>query len=702
MAALRNVHRHLNSSDLNEQDLRAVLIGDSRSQLDMISELDTAVLQLGVLAGKVGLAPNQDAMNSLVANELNQNRRLIQNALQKLEVLTSSSKIAHRVTRIRAVANELADRVGNETRTDSLASIRRRMLEENARLHEIQSTTARAASHLNDQIATLREFNSILIADANANSARTIWYSRIATAIVSLVGLALAFTSGIRIRQSVRQLRLQNERLENLSQQLVAANSSLEATVAERTASLQMILDNTGEGVLSVDLQGKLLPERSAVVMRWCGRASADATIWEYLGSEDQQFANNLEIAFLQIAEQIFPFEVAAAQAPTQFQRHGRTFSLGFREVQENGHTAKVLVIIRDITQQLEAERVERESWELHRLIGNLLKDRVGFQQHLAECSNLIASIEHTTDMVVAKRTLHTIKGTTAILGFQRISDWTHELESKIVEEARLPSAQEYRAMQDVWKQSLMTIGDYLTIDQAPTVELQPQHFEQLRTIASQSEIAEQIDELIEYWNYEPIAMHLNRLAKYSKQIAQRLNKDLRVSVDDNAVRMPRNCLNSFWASLIHVIRNSLDHGIESRAERLAAGKPLTGNVRFSAVVAGDQIQIQISDDGRGINWEKVRVKAQQAGLPHDTAADLVEAIFSDGLSTSDSVTDLSGRGVGLSAVRAACILQQGTVELRSEPKQGTTFKFTFSLSHLKELGQPKPGVQLTVGPVDC
>ncbi len=691
MAALRNIHRQLDKTELNQQNLRSVVVGDSRSQLDIISELDSAVLQLGVLAGKVGLATSQDAMNSLVANELNQNRRLIKNALQKLEVFTSGSKIADRISNMRAVANEMADRVGNEVRKDSLASIRREMLKQNTHLHEIQAAAASTATNLNAQISTLRGFNEALVADANASAASTIWGSRLATAIVSLAGLTLTITSGLRVRTSVRQLRSQNEALENLSQQLASANTTLEATVAERTASLQMILDNTGEGVLSVDLDGKLLPERSAVVTRWCGRAAPHATLWEYLGADDPQFANKLEIAFMQIAEQIFPFEVAAAQAPAQFQLHGRTFALGFREVQEGGQTRKVLVIIRDITQQLEAERVERESRELHKLIGNLLKDRPGFQQHLAECANLIASLEDNTDTIAVKRILHTIKGTTAILGFQRISDWTHELESCLAEEERLPTAQEYQSLLALWKQSLMTISDYLTVERTETIELYPHHFEQLRSLVSQHDIADEINQLIEYWNYDPIVMHFNRLSKYSKQIAQRLSKDLRVSIDDESVRTPRNCLNTFWASLIHVVRNSIDHGIESPADRLTAGKPATGSIRLSANLTGDQLQIQVSDDGRGIDWEKVRSKAQAKGLPHTSQADLIEAVFSDGLSTAESVTDLSGRGVGLSAVREACISRQGSVTVQSEPRQGTTFTFTFSLSKLKRFAEDVP-----------
>ena len=683
VASLRRINQQLDKHELDETEIRAAVIGDARVQLSTISELDTAVLRLGVLAGKVGLAASQDSMNSLIANELSQNRHQIQESLEKLVGFTSGSKIAGRIASMRAVALELADRVGNEVHKGSLASIRREMLAQDQQILEIQSVAATTAKNLNTHIDTLREFTEALAHDANRSASATIWGSRLATVIVTIVGLVLSVSAGMRVGQSVVALRSQNEDLAELSAKLSAANTNLEAIVAERTASVQMILDNTGEGVLSVGLDGVLLPERSKTVTQWCGKAHEGAKLWDYLGAEDEEFASNLEIAFEQIASQVFPFEVAAGQAPEKFTLHGRCFSLGFREILESGHTTKVLVLIRDITRQLESERIETEARELHKLIGNLLKDQSGFHQHLEESAGLIASIMECKDSLVTKRLLHTVKGNTAILGFQRIADWIHELESRLAEEKRLPSEAELLSLEKLWTDSLSQISDYLIADRRDVVELQPSQIDELLELVSENELADQIHQMVEYWNYEPIAVHLNRLAKNSVKIAERVGKELRVVVEDHGVRLPYSCLKNVWPSLIHVIRNAVDHGLESPSERLAASKPIVGTIKLSASTNGDLLKITISDDGQGINWDGVRQRAKSFGLEHHSQEGLVDALFHDGLSTNDSVTELSGRGVGLSAVRQACSQVKGTIAVESSHRLGTAFVFTFDLRQL-------------------
>jgi chemotaxis protein histidine kinase CheA len=187
----------------------------------------------------------------------------------------------------------------------------------------------------------------------------------------------------------------------------------------------------------------------------------------------------------------------------------------------------------------------------------------------------------------------------------------------------------------------------------------------------------------VEYWNYEPIAVHLNRLAKNSVKIAERVGKELRVVVEDHGVRLPYSCLKNVWPSLIHVIRNAVDHGLESPSERLAASKPIVGTITLSASIDGDLLDISISDDGQGINWDRVRQRAMSFGLEHHSQEHLVDALFHDGLSTSEMVTELSGRGVGLSAVRQACSQVNGTIAVESSHRLGTAFVFTFDLRQL-------------------
>jgi two-component system chemotaxis sensor kinase CheA len=146
-------------------------------------------------------------------------------------------------------------------------------------------------------------------------------------------------------------------------------------------------------------------------------------------------------------------------------------------------------------------------------------------------------------------------------------------------------------------------------------------------------------------------------------------------------VRFERQRWASFWAAFIHPMRNALDHGIEPAEERRQAGKPPQGKLSLSVRGDAQAIQIELSDDGRGIDFDKVREKAKAAGLPHQTEAQLVEALFSEGLSTSDQTTELSGRGMGMSALREAARALGGTVSLQSQRGRGSTLRVRIPVS---------------------
>jgi two-component system, chemotaxis family, sensor kinase CheA len=125
-------------------------------------------------------------------------------------------------------------------------------------------------------------------------------------------------------------------------------------------------------------------------------------------------------------------------------------------------------------------------------------------------------------------------------------------------------------------------------------------------------------------------------------------------------------------------LRNAVDHGLEPPAERAAQGKPEHGRLELATRVDGEEFVIEVTDDGRGINWPKLGLRAQAAGLPYETRADLEAALFHDGVSTADEVTELSGRGVGLAAVKEAVLALNGRIAVQSHPHKGATFIFRF------------------------
>ncbi|MBM4023034.1 MAG: chemotaxis protein CheA, partial [Planctomycetes bacterium] len=146
-----------------------------------------------------------------------------------------------------------------------------------------------------------------------------------------------------------------------------------------------------------------------------------------------------------------------------------------------------------------------------------------------------------------------------------------------------------------------------------------------------------------------------------------------------------RTLIEELGDPLVHMIRNAVDHGIESPADRHAAGKPETGTIVLRAFHQGGHVVIQVGDDGRGLDPLRIRRKAVERGLIPNEAAiddrDALELVFAPGFSTAESVTEVSGRGVGMDVVRRNLERIRGKVEIDSTPGQGTTFTISTPLT---------------------
>ncbi|HEX4004177.1 MAG TPA: chemotaxis protein CheA [Candidatus Acidoferrales bacterium] len=184
-----------------------------------------------------------------------------------------------------------------------------------------------------------------------------------------------------------------------------------------------------------------------------------------------------------------------------------------------------------------------------------------------------------------------------------------------------------------------------------------------------------------------PVEQLFRRFPRIVRDVAKLRNKDIGVEIAGQNTDLDKSILDALAEPLAHVVRNAADHGIESAAERDAAGKPPRGTIRLNAFHDGDQVVIEISDDGRGLNREKIVRRAIQHGIIaaeetrrlNDTEA--LQLVFAPGLSTADEITEISGRGVGLDVVKTALDELKGSVEIESEPGKGTTFRLLVPLT---------------------
>jgi two-component system chemotaxis sensor kinase CheA len=153
-----------------------------------------------------------------------------------------------------------------------------------------------------------------------------------------------------------------------------------------------------------------------------------------------------------------------------------------------------------------------------------------------------------------------------------------------------------------------------------------------------------------------PIRNTFQKMARLVRDLGVQQGKDIQLILEGEDTELDRNIVEELGDPLVHMIRNSADHGIESQAERLSEGKPAAGTITLRAFHRGGFIVIEIQDDGRGLNPDRIRMKAVERGLvkPDDNIDEraIFDLIFAPGFSTAEKITDLSGRGVGMDVVR--------------------------------------------------
>jgi len=183
----------------------------------------------------------------------------------------------------------------------------------------------------------------------------------------------------------------------------------------------------------------------------------------------------------------------------------------------------------------------------------------------------------------------------------------------------------------------------------------------------------------------QPVKSVFQRMPRLVREVAAATGKKVRLVLHGEETEIDKTVIEQLYDPLVHMMRNSVDHGVEPPEERVATGKPAEGTVRLSAGHAGGRILIEISDDGKGINRERVFQKAVSKGLiPADlslTESQIDDLIFLPGLSTADQVSNISGRGVGMDVVRSNIQRMGGRVSIKSTPGQGSVFTLALPLT---------------------
>ena len=215
--------------------------------------------------------------------------------------------------------------------------------------------------------------------------------------------------------------------------------------------------------------------------------------------------------------------------------------------------------------------------------------------------------------------------------------------------------------------------------------ELDPvAHGDLLNSMGQLERNARDLQESVMSIRMMPMEYVFSRFPRLVRDLASKLGKEVELTLLGSSTELDKSLIERIIDPLTHLVRNSLDHGIETPEKRLVAGKVATGNLTLSAEHQGGNICIEVSDDGAGLNRERILAKALSSGLPvHENMSDeeVGMLIFAPGFSTAEQVTDVSGRGVGMDVVKRNIQEMGGHVEIASKQGKGTTIRILLPLT---------------------
>lgn len=449
-----------------------------------------------------------------------------------------------------------------------------------------------------------------------------------------------------------------------------------QAEIDQRNADLRRVMDNVGQGFFTVDRSGVMSSERSTIVTTWFGTAPRGTTIWEFFGKANPKFGEWLRLGWDSVVEDVLPLELALDQLPATLEHNHRHFRIEYRPTTDQGMIQQTLIVVSDVSDQVIREAAEAEQQETMAVFERILSDKFGFIEFFDEADALVCALTSASnDEARERRLLHTLKGNTSMFGLGSIARRCHELETA-GEEGRRLSPEDRAQLLEHWQRIALRLKTLLGERLNQRLELEQPEYEAVLNAVIEGAPHAEIVERLRSWAMEPAERRLSRIAESARHLARRLNKPhVDIDIDHQYVRLPVDGWAPFWSAITHVVRNALDHGIESSEERTSTGKAPRARLTLTTTAEPGQILVEIRDDGRGIDWTALRDRAAERGITSD---DLESLLFVDGLSTRAVAGETSGRGVGMGAVREAAQALGGEIRVMSTPGNGTVVRFSF------------------------
>lgn len=485
------------------------------------------------------------------------------------------------------------------------------------------------------------------------------------------------------------ELEAQNADLQENSKSLENFNENLE----NKNVKLKNILDNVDQGFFTFKPDLKIHNEYSLICEKIFNGNISNKELGELL------FPNNTNMQkFTQdLLNKLFITDINSRKIylpllPEEAVIEDRVINIAYKFVRDEKDEESIMVIITDITDKRRLEKLMDEERNVLKMVVKSIIDRDEFLELIKEFEEFMLQLKKEAviyDNEQILRQIHTFKGNLSQYDMVNIVPELNALEDRLYEIKESFSLRDINCDELINKlhKDMETIisyagkdftreGEYCYIKKEKLIEIEKKI---QRTLTRQE--CNVILPLIKNLRYKSVKELLKTYPGYTMKLSERLGKSIhQIEITGDEVLVDTNYYTKVVKSLSHVFRNCIDHGIESEDERLEAGKDEAGSIICKIHDKNDTFEIIISDDGRGISLENLKSRVLEDGLYLENEWDKMntkqqyDLIFEQGITTKEEVTYLSGRGVGMSAVKECVTEIGGSITVDSEPGLGTTF----------------------------
>lgn len=474
----------------------------------------------------------------------------------------------------------------------------------------------------------------------------------------------------------------------------------------ESKKRMELLFNNLDEGFLIFDRTGLIHKGVSDAAAQIFGKEIVGKKFIDILpldASKKKQAEAWLELAF----SGTYDFDDFKSVAPRSIQQGGRYIEFDFRPIYASDQSLdRIICISVDKTNEKKLREIAEEETALVKLVTSMIKDHQGFASDIKEIRNLLQIIYNelsgtTVEMSSVLRGIHTVKGCAATRYILSVAKLAHSFETKVAGHFTSSSFSNPELLMAELKRDVKNIENVFEAfmktnekvfealmgkenSKTKTIDINKINELCLLLVEQSHKDSPALNYFNEHFMRDNIVLSFAHYADTVTEIAKRQKKKVEVQVLNSEFSINPEPYQALFATFSHVFTNAIDHGIETETERRKAGKNPTGLIAVSfkknTTPAGETLLIQITDDGRGMNWEEIRNRAVAKAIvdsaqAHDMSSEeCLQLIFESNFSTRDLVTDTSGRGVGTNALFHEAKKLGGRAWVKSQLGKGTSF----------------------------